>query len=104
MPRYKTRFVPIALRSRTRCRRTEIEIHGWRFLRALLGSEEWTRRKSEHPGDRVGRKTAHGGIEVLHRAVEIISFDRHPVFRAFEMRLKSEKILTRLQIGITFDH
>src|SRR6266478_8545455 len=90
-------------RSRRRGR-TEIEIHGRGLLRALLGSEEWARSESKHPGDRVGRKTAHGRIEVLHRAVEIISFDRDPVFRAFELCLKSEKILVRLQLGITFDH
>src|SRR5207248_11691893 len=52
----------------------------------------------------VGRKTAHGGIEVLHRAVEIISFDRDSVFRPFELRLESEKILVRLQLRITFNH
>src|SRR5207248_10702227 len=87
-----------------RCWRAEIEIDGWRLFRAWLGGKEWTRRKANYSGEHVGRKTAHAGIEVLHRAVEIISFARDSVFRPFELRLESEKILVRLQLRITFNH
>src|ERR1700720_1987079 len=97
---------PFRRRGRTRRRwgRAEIEIDGWRLFRAWLGGKEWAGRKAKHSGDHVGRKAAHGGIEVLHCAVEIISFDRDPIFRAFKLRLESEKILVRLQLRITFNH
>src|SRR5437588_5223943 len=84
-------------RSRGRCRRcAEIEIHGRCSFRARLRGEEWPRRKTKHPGDKIRRKAAHGRVVILHRNVEVAALDRNTVLRAFDLRLQAEKALIRL--------
>src|SRR5207237_182420 len=58
------------LRRRRSGRRAEIKLHRWRAFRTCGGSEERTRRETEHPGDHISRKTAHGDVIALHNAVE----------------------------------
>src|SRR6266496_4764916 len=90
--RWRWRGALIQIRRRRR-RRAKIKLHRWRFLRARLRSEKWSRRKTEHSRDQVCRETAHCHVVVLHGCVEVPALDRDPVLRAFQLRLQTNKIL-----------
>src|ERR1700676_129616 len=70
-----------------RRRRTEVEIHRWRFLRSLLRGEERLLLKAKHAAHHIGRETSQRRVVVLHRGVEVIALDRNSVLGAFELRL-----------------
>src|SRR5437867_12634116 len=76
--------------------RAKIKLRGWRFLRAWLRSEEWSRRETEHARHKICGETPHRDVVVLHRLVEVAAFDRDPVLGSFQLRLQTEKVLVGL--------
>src|SRR6266487_2473714 len=74
-------------------RRTKIKLHRRWPLRAFSRGEEWSRRKTKHTCDQIGRETAHRHIVVLHSAIEITAFDRNSILGSFQLRLQTKKTL-----------
>src|SRR5438477_6319204 len=92
-------------RRRRRRWRAEIEIHGWRFLRSLLGGKEWTRRKSKHSSDHVCREASHGDIVFLDDGVEFVPLDRNSILGSLKLCLKAPEVFGGGELRIIFrDH
>src|SRR5438270_3734658 len=80
------------------------EVYGWRFLGARRGGEKRPGLEAKHLVQHVGWETFQRGVVLLHRGIEIVSFDRDPILGSFQLHLQILKRLRGLELRIIFAH